>query len=301
MNTALNRTTVLQLTNKSGGLVAQGDVVIIDSSTASSFTTTTSAAQTGDTVGVVFDPGGIASNAIGAVAVAGYVPKINLSGAASLGDTFGTHSVAKQAAAHAAVIAGDFGQVLEASATPKAYIWGAVVQSTPSFPLADSTWLVKGSGDATKRLRFEVDGFTTSTDHVVTVPDTDITMAGKEVDNAWSAKQTFNKALVTAPVALTDAATIATDASLGNHFRVTLGGNRTLGAPTNPSDGQIGTWEFIQDGTGSRTITLNAIFALGTDISTVTLTTTASARDFMTAKYNSTANKWYVLGFVRGY
>ena len=106
-----------------------------------------------------------------------------------------------------------------------------------------------------------------------------------------------------APVvyALTDAATIATDASLGNHFRVTLGGNRTLGAPTNPTDGQRCVWELIQDATGSRTITLNAIFALGTDIATVTLSTAANKRDFLGAVYNSTAAKWYVIAFVRGY
>ncbi len=42
-------------------------------------------------------------------------------------------------------------------------------------------------------------------------------------------------------------------------------------------------------------------FAFGTDISGITLTTTASKRDFITAVYNSTATLWYVVGFVRGY
>ena len=100
---------------------------------------------------------------------------------------------------------------------------------------------------------------------------------------------------------LTDASTVATDASLGNHFRVTLGGNRTLGNPTNPTNGQRCVWEIIQDGTGSRTITLDTKFALGTDIATVTLTTTASKRDFLGAVYNSTADKWFVIAFVKGY
>jgi hypothetical protein len=103
------------------------------------------------------------------------------------------------------------------------------------------------------------------------------------------------------PVALSDAATIATDASLGNHFRVTLGGNRTLGNPTNPTDGQRATWELIQDGTGSRTITLDTAFGLGTDITAVTLTTTASKRDFLGAIYNSTTSKWYIIAFLKGY
>ena len=107
--------------------------------------------------------------------------------------------------------------------------------------------------------------------------------------------------LINTPVALTDAATIATNAALANAFRVTLGGNRTLGNPTNAYDGQVLTWEIIQDGTGSRTLALDTKFALGTDITSVTLTTTASKRDFLTAVYNASADKFYVRAFVKGY
>lgn len=103
------------------------------------------------------------------------------------------------------------------------------------------------------------------------------------------------------PVTLTDAATVATDASQGFHFRVTLGGNRTLGNPTNPTDGQVAWWEIIQDATGSRTLTLDTKWGKGTTITDVTLSTTASKRDFMQAVYNSTADKWYIVRFVRGY
>lgn len=102
-------------------------------------------------------------------------------------------------------------------------------------------------------------------------------------------------------VTLTDAATIATDASQGNAFRVTLGGNRTLGNPTNMTDGQTAMWEIVQDATGSRTITLGSAFGLGTDISSVTLSTTAGKRDFLRATFNAATGKWYVLSFVRGY
>lgn len=122
------------------------------------------------------------------------------------------------------------------------------------------------------------------------------------------AKITANgKGLVTAVVdgdtvtALTDGATIATDCSLGNYYRVTLGGNRTLSNPTNMVDGQRGVWEIIQDGTGTRTLALGTNFKFGTDITSVTMTTTASKRDFLTAVYNSTTTFWYVVGFVKGY
>lgn len=112
---------------------------------------------------------------------------------------------------------------------------------------------------------------------------------------------TLSARLLTAVATLTDAATIATDASLANHFRVTLGGNRTLGNPTNPVDGQRVIWEFIQDGTGSRTITLDTKFNFGTDIVGLTLTTTAGARDFMTAIYNLAADVWDIVAVTHGF
>jgi hypothetical protein len=105
----------------------------------------------------------------------------------------------------------------------------------------------------------------------------------------------------TLPVTLTDAATINTNAALGNHYRVTLGGNRTLANPTNPTNGQKGLWELIQDGTGNRTLTYGSAFAFGVDVPSAVLTTTASKRDFMGAIYNSTTAKWYVLAFTKGY
>lgn len=66
--------------------------------------------------------------------------------------------------------------------------------------------------------------------------------------------------LVLTVSALTDAATIATDASLGNVFTVTLGGNRTMGAPTNPHTGCKIVYIITQDGTGGRTLAWNAAF-----------------------------------------
>jgi len=94
---------------------------------------------------------------------------------------------------------------------------------------------------------------------------------------------------------------VSTDASTGNYFRVACTANFTLDNPTNPTDGQTIEWEFVQDGTGSRVMTLGSAFALGTDITVATLTTTANKRDFLVARYNSTATKWYIRGFIKGY
>jgi hypothetical protein len=49
--------------------------------------------------------------------------------------------------------------------------------STSGAPFVDTTAIVKGSADATKLLRFEVDGFTTSTTRVMTPPNYDGTLA----------------------------------------------------------------------------------------------------------------------------
>ena len=47
---------------------------------------------------------------------------------------------------------------------------------TAAFPISDATSIIKGSADATKLVRFEVDGLTTDTTRVITVPDQDLTL-----------------------------------------------------------------------------------------------------------------------------
>ena len=94
----------------------------------------------------------------------------------------------------------------------------------------------------------------------------------------------FTQAQTVTPVALTDGANIATDANLSNTFYVTLGGNRTLDNPTNLQNGCIYNWRIKQDGTGSRTLAYGSKFKWpgGT---APTLTTTASATDFISGQY----------------
>lgn len=142
-NTALNRTGVVLLTNKSGGSVVQGDVVVMSTGTANSFTTTTTSGYVNGAVGVVLEPNGIANDAVGIVALSGYVPVINLSGSAGLGDLVKTHTVAKQGVRHAApAVAGDFAQVLATGTTPAALLFGTTFA------------LTSGSADFGKRVTF---------------------------------------------------------------------------------------------------------------------------------------------------
>jgi hypothetical protein len=65
---------------------------------------------------------------------------------------------------------------------------------------------------------------------------------------------TLGNGMVERRFQLTDAATIAVDSSRSNHFYVSLGGNRTMGVPTNATTGQRITFAIYQDGTGGRTL-----------------------------------------------
>jgi len=158
MNTAIGRTETAYLTNKSGGSVAQGDVVIVDIANASAFTTTTTAAYVNGVIGVIIEPNGIANNGSGLVALAGWVPVINLSATGNIGDLVKTHTVAKQGVRHtAAQVAGDFAMVLGTSATPAAILFGAVQQggsgSSGTFTDYSATSTVSGwSGTPTKQI-----------------------------------------------------------------------------------------------------------------------------------------------------
>ena len=92
---------------------------------------------------------------------------------------------------------------------------------------------------------------------------------------------------------LTDQATVTWDASTQDVCKLTLGGNRTLAAPTNNTTGQFISILVIQDGTGSRTLTWNAVFEFASDTAP-TLTTTASLGDVFVFRYNGA--KWLEVG-----
>lgn len=94
--------------------------------------------------------------------------------------------------------------------------------------------------------------------------------------------------------ALTDAASLALDASLSDNWRVTLGGNRTLANPTNPIDGQVLNLRIIQDATGGRTLAYGSAFKFPGGSPPV-LSTAANARDFLSAQYDATNATWYAV------
>lgn len=72
--------------------------------------------------------------------------------------------------------------------------------------------------------------------------------------NTWTASQNV------ASVALSDGATISTNAALGNVFTVTIAGDRTLANPTNLVNGGTYVWVVTQDGSGSHSLAFGSDF-----------------------------------------
>lgn len=102
--------------------------------------------------------------------------------------------------------------------------------------------------------------------------------------------------------ALTDGATPALDASLASTYTLTSTTNPTIGVPSNPIAGQKIVIAFTASG-ANRTLALNTGtggFRYGTDVTALTETVSGKT-DYVGAIYNSTANKWDVVAYAKGY
>jgi hypothetical protein len=116
------RQVTLALVNKSGGAVAAGDVVVIDTTNNEAFTTSTAGAFVGG-VGIVQDTS-IASNATGRVLTEGYASLVNVNASVTRGNFGKTHTVVKQATdAGANRGVGTFCQFLTGGTTPTALVY----------------------------------------------------------------------------------------------------------------------------------------------------------------------------------
>lgn len=102
-------------------------------------------------------------------------------------------------------------------------------------------------------------------------------------------------------VQLVDSPTISVNAAAGSEFDVTLGGNRTLENPTNPTDGKKIVFRVKQDATGGRTLTLDTAYKLGTDITALNLSTSPNATDYIGFIYDSSISKWCLVSLIRGF
>lgn len=97
------------------------------------------------------------------------------------------------------------------------------------------------------------------------------------------------------------AATISADVTNVDVIRISLTGNVTSLGFTGGKDGQKIIVELIQDATGSRTVAFDSSVRFGTDLTSVTLTTTASKKDRIGLIYDGVASKYDVIAFVKGF
>lgn len=121
MGNTIGRQIIVPMTNKSGGSVAAGDVVILDTGNDEAFTTTTSAGSL-NAAGIAQET--IANNAVGRVLTGGYAALVNVNASVTRGDYGKTHTVAKQATdAGASRVAGTFCRFLIGGTTPSAFVY----------------------------------------------------------------------------------------------------------------------------------------------------------------------------------
>ena len=109
-------------------------------------------------------------------------------------------------------------------------------------------------------------------------------------DGAYSS---FTSAALNPEATLTDGSTPSWNALTQPVAKITIAGNRTIGAASGGVAGQFISLLIIQDGTGSRTMTWNAAYEFKDDTAP-TLTTTASKGDLFVFRYNG--SKWLEVG-----
>jgi hypothetical protein len=142
MSNVYGRQVVVALTNKSGGAVIAGDVVVVGTANNDAFTTTASAGFTG-TVGVAQET--IADNATGRVLISGYAALVNTTASVTR-QNFGTTSttVKKAVDAGASRTVGTFCQFLTGGTTPDAIVYPADLGSASGSMATDALWDAAG-------------------------------------------------------------------------------------------------------------------------------------------------------------
>jgi hypothetical protein len=126
-------------------------------------------------------------------------------------------------------------------------------------------------------------------------------VTGRPASAAESATAVESGAIGPAVVNLTDAATIAVDASLGNDYRVTIAGNRTMGNPANPANGQQVIFQVTQGSGGPFSLTWGSGYEFAAGLPQPALSTSAGQTDVLGFIYNASKGTWLFAAFVNGF
>ena len=91
------------------------------------------------------------------------------------------------------------------------------------------------------------------------------------------------------------------DASLGNDFRVTLGGNRTMGTPSNATDGQQVIFQVTQGAGGPFALSWGSGYEFSAALPQPSLSTSAGQTDLLGFIYDAAKGQWLLAAFVNGF
>lgn len=209
------------------------------------------------------------------------------------------------------------------------------LDNTNTITLKDTLFTLQDDGDTTKQARFQLSGLTTGQTRTYTLPDASLILASRTGAETMSNKtlttpvitSISNSGTITIPTgtdtlvarATTDTLTnkrvtkrVVAVAASSNTYTIngdttdiatfTLAATNTIAAPSGtPVDGDMLTMLVSQDGTGSRTVTWNAIFTFSSDLPQPTLSTGASKVDRIAFMYNVAVTKWQCIGVIRGF
>jgi hypothetical protein len=119
---------------------------------------------------------------------------------------------------------------------------------------------------------------------------------------AASAQTTTQQgALAPAVVHLVDAPTVVVDASLGNDFRLTVGGDHSMGNPSNPAPGQQIIFQITQGTGGPFALTWDSNYEFSSSLPQPTLSSAAGQTDLLGFIYNAANRNWLLAAFVNGF
>ena len=117
-----------------------------------------------------------------------------------------------------------------------------------------------------------------------------------------TATQTLtNKKIRKRIVSLVDAPTISVDASLGDIFRVTVTGNRTLKNPTNLYDGQMLQIHIKQSPVGGHTISFDTMYRFSVDLPRPELNLVPDLMDRFLFEYDGASGKLDLVAVNKGF
>lgn len=274
VNLQLGQEELIRVHNGTGSALTDGQLVYINGSSGNrptvALASNSSESTSSVTMGMVTES--IANGSEGFVTVSGIVNNLNTlaynaGDALWLGSTAGTFTTTKPTAPNHAVLV------------------GYVVRSHASI----GSVLVKiQNGYELNELHNVL---------ITSVANNDI-LKYDSTTSVW--KNTSVVPLVNTTQSVSYAANATIDWSIATTTRITLTGNIVI-TNTGAVDGQKLILELIQDNVGGRTISFTSETRFGTDITSVTLSTTANKIDRVGLIYNSSANKYDVVAVVKGY